>query len=42
MNPDLDTLATALYVTVDDLIVGPSRMGASPARGGDCPEAVRY
>ena len=21
MNPDLDTLATALYVTVDDLLV---------------------
>ena len=41
MNPDLDTLATALYVTIDDLLVAHPRVGAATARGRDSPEAHR-
>ena len=41
MGPDLDTLATTLYVTVDDLLIQKSPLGAPAARGGDRSQAVR-
>ena len=41
MGPDLDTLATTLYVTVDDLLIQLSRVGAPASRGGDRSQAVR-
>ena len=39
MGPDLDTLATALYVTTDDLLIRHPDLASGAARGGDRPEA---
>ena len=41
MNPDLDTLATRLYVTIDDLLIDHPRVGSAAANRWDRPEAHR-
>ena len=41
VDADLDTLATALYVTVDDLLPQSTPPGAMAATGGDRTQAQR-
>ena len=38
MNPDLDTLATTLYVTVDDLLIRHPHWAPSGPRWGSLPD----
>ena len=41
MNPNLDTLVTSLYVTIDDAVGRESVVGAGKAAVGHRPQAVR-
>ena len=41
MNPDLDTLATALYVRIDDLLAAESWVGAASGLWWGSPRSCR-